>query len=484
MPEQASAPIRHPLNEGLVIDGHGENRYRIERLVYPNPFQPGTQGIVYLASQLNGPLERQVILKFSPDVSARDQRKLYEEARRLSHLNHRNICTVLDFEPDLGCIVLQYIEGRSVYEIVVSPDKKIPILDALDIAIQTCSGLVKAHQLRVCHLDLHWRNVMVDNETGDAIILDFGLAGTERVGGIPPFMPPERLRGERGGETVDVYSLGVMLFRMVSGEMPFHSRDHLHLDPASLDDLLRGDAGILRLDGILRPVLSPDPSQRPSANQLKSQLEELRRMLRETATQLPDLVFFDASSLVCNMVDGTEAPSERAKLTFQATYGRRTTSMEVLKELVVELAPRFYEAALDISDDRLKRSLFAIYEDFRKKRREQTRPSWHDLESSERDRVCRLVAPFVFAQLGNLATRGGFKQQPHSDKLTNAQALVPRLLENRNHLKLRDAFMIAEASGERAKEFCSADLRLQDPGFKEAFTGALEQAGINLNSVL
>ncbi|MFC1529796.1 protein kinase [Gemmatimonadota bacterium] len=190
----------------------------------------GGMGDVWLANDTR--LERKVALKFLPAeaTSEEDQRRFIREARAASVLDHPNICTIHEIDnSDSGqtYIAMAYCDGETVKERIARGPLKIE--DALEIAIQTGEGLARAHKVGIVHRDIKPANVII-TEDGLAKIVDFGLAkllGSSqltRTGsslGTVAYMSPEQVRGDEVDHRADIWSLGVMLYELVTGQLPF-----------------------------------------------------------------------------------------------------------------------------------------------------------------------------------------------------------------------------------------------------------------------
>jgi serine/threonine protein kinase len=190
----------------------------------------GGMGVVYKAEDTK--LRRTVALKFLPaelthipEVKERFMR----EAQAAAALDHPNICTVYEFDEaeETNFISMAYIEGQSLRKRIESGPLELD--DALRIATQVAEGLQEAHKKGVVHRDIKSANIMV-TEKGQAKIMDFGLArmtgGTllTKEGstmGTIAYMSPEQARGEEVDFRTDIWSLGVVLYEMFSGQLPF-----------------------------------------------------------------------------------------------------------------------------------------------------------------------------------------------------------------------------------------------------------------------
>ncbi len=200
-------------------------------------------------------LRRAVALKFlSPQVvgSEEDQARFVREAQAAAALDHPNICTTYEIDEAEGqtFIAMAYIEGQSLEERIKS--KPPSVREAADLAIQVAEGLQEAHERGIVHRDIKSANIMV-NKKGQAKIMDFGLAKltgrtrltkTATVMGTVPYMSPEQALGESVDHRTDIWSLGVVLYEMLTGRIPFaaaHEAALIHKiiydEPASVETL-------------------------------------------------------------------------------------------------------------------------------------------------------------------------------------------------------------------------------------------------------
>ncbi|MEX2117514.1 MAG: protein kinase [Bacteroidota bacterium] len=191
----------------------------------------GGMGVVYKAQDLK--LDRLVALKFLPPHLAadeQDKKRFIHEAKAASVLDHPNICNVheIDETPDGQLfIVMALYEGTALNKKI--EQAPLTIEETLNIAIQTAEGLQAAHEKGIAHRDIKSSNVMI-TEKGRAVVMDFGLARTTGATkltkkgatlGTVPYMSPEQARGEKVDHRTDIWSLGVVLYEMMIGRMPF-----------------------------------------------------------------------------------------------------------------------------------------------------------------------------------------------------------------------------------------------------------------------
>ncbi|HET19582.1 MAG TPA: serine/threonine protein kinase [Chromatiales bacterium] len=191
----------------------------------------GGMGVVYRSEDLK--LDRTVALKFLSSNLVRDreaQLRFVHEAKAASALDHPNICNIHGIEEtDDGrlFIAMACYEGETLKDIV---DRgPLDLEDALEIAVQAAQGLAKAHSLGIVHRDIKPDNVFL-TEDGLVKLLDFGIAklmGSTQMTrpgtllGTVSYMSPEQVRGEEVDRRTDLWSLGVVLYQMLSGRLPF-----------------------------------------------------------------------------------------------------------------------------------------------------------------------------------------------------------------------------------------------------------------------
>jgi eukaryotic-like serine/threonine-protein kinase len=266
----------------------------------------GGMGIVYRARDLK--LGRTIALKFLPAAladDAKDKQRFLREARAASSLNHPNICTIHEIgESDDGqpFLCMELCEGETLKARLQRGP--LPLEEALDIAIQIASGLGRAHQAGIVHRDIKPGNVVVDDRHR-VKILDFGLAQIigetrlTRVGsaiGTVAYMSPEQARGIEVDHRSDLWSLGVVLYEMLTGRLPFPGGS----DVAILNAVAARDPEPVskvkpelprQLGRILDRLLAKDPAARiSSAAVLKQELRGLREGMDSrlgTATVMP-----------------------------------------------------------------------------------------------------------------------------------------------------------------------------------------------------
>ena len=279
-PSASMLPAADPLI-GRVLNG----RFRIVE-----PLGSGGMGKVYKANQ--SPLDRVVALKIlNPNFPAEKdpafKRRFFLEASLTAKLRHPNTVTVIDYgQTDDGIffIAMEYLEGQTLAE-VLAQEKTLNWMRVLDIGQQVCRSLREAHKLGVIHRDLKPANVMLLNEADQDMVkvLDFGLVksflgeltpGDPEVTqngvflGSPQYMAPEQARNVADPRS-DVYSLGILMYQMLTGRPPFLGKDYLEViflhmkePPKRLRDARPGLDVPPEVEAVLLKCLEKDPLAR------------------------------------------------------------------------------------------------------------------------------------------------------------------------------------------------------------------------------
>jgi serine/threonine protein kinase/Tol biopolymer transport system component len=233
----------------LALSGRKVSHFQVADLL-----GGGGMGVIYRAEDIR--LGRTVALKFLAPELGRDpiaKARFLTEARAASTLEHPNLCTILDVgetEEGLLFLAMPLYDGESLDRRLARG--ALSVAEALDVATQVARGLAKAHQQGIVHRDVKPANLFL---TGDGVVkvLDFGIAklageaGPTREGaflGTPVYMAPEQMRGEEVDARADVWSLGVVLYKMLAGRPPFRGGSDeavlhavLHEEPEPLSHL-------------------------------------------------------------------------------------------------------------------------------------------------------------------------------------------------------------------------------------------------------
>jgi eukaryotic-like serine/threonine-protein kinase len=319
---EAGAGTQTPFDRGLV--GKKVSHYRVLEVL-----GGGGMGVVYKAEDLK--LGRRVALKFLPEEMARDSgalQRFESEARSASALNHPNICTIYGVEEYEGrpLLAMELLEGQTLRDLIVTTapgNAALELKKLLDLAVQITAGLDAAHRQGIIHRDIKPANIFVSSH-GQAKILDFGLAklfliGTAaadspttdpREGGSPhepkhetesltassPFlsrtgvamgtagyMSPEQVRGEKLDARTDLFSFGLVLYEMATGQRAFTGDTAAVLHDAILKQVpapatKKNPALPAKFEKIIDRALEKDRQARyQSATEMRADLETLKR---------------------------------------------------------------------------------------------------------------------------------------------------------------------------------------------------------------
>jgi tRNA A-37 threonylcarbamoyl transferase component Bud32 len=240
------------------------------------------------------PLGKDIALKIlSGDAagSADMRARFLSEARAAGKLSNENIVKVLDVAEDQGflCILMELVEGQTLQD-RLDDEKVLPPRHALSIAAQMARALEAAHEADIVHRDVKPANVMLLGRPGEETVkvVDFGLAAQQELNrvGTPLFMSPEAAQGKRIDEKSDVYAMGVCLYRMLTGTLPFTGTTVKEILAAHVNaDLVppsrrRQQLGTV-YDDLLKKLLVKSKGYRPSAGEAAEILEDLADDLEE-----------------------------------------------------------------------------------------------------------------------------------------------------------------------------------------------------------
>lgn len=243
-----------------------------------DPLGKGGMAVVYLARDLM--LERLVAVKVLREDYSGDpafQERFRQEAKAAANLSHPNIVTMHDFGLDNGqlFLVMEYVPGTDLKTLIkqrgrFSPEEALPLL------IQACAGIGYAHRAGLVHCDVKAQNMLVTPDMR-LKVADFGIARalstihpdeqSDVIWGSPQYFAPEQASGAAPAPASDVYSLGIIMYEMLTGSLPFQAttatdlaRLHVEEEPPLLSEMIPDISPTL--EQILTKVLSKEPSQR------------------------------------------------------------------------------------------------------------------------------------------------------------------------------------------------------------------------------
>ena len=301
----------------------------------------GGMGVVYKAEDTR--LKRIVALKFLSDIAlgGEEKNRFLREAQAAAALNHPNICTIhaIDEVDGRMFIAMEFIEGQSLREKIEAGPLKID--EAIKFAIQIADGLQAAHEKGITHRDIKSANIMITDK-GQAKIMDFGLAKLARGGttltkegmtlGTAAYMSPEQAQGEVVDHRTDIWSLGVVMYEMLTGQLPFRGEYALAVIYAILNKdpepiaKLRSEVPMV-LEHIVEKALAKDCKDRyqqmaemfgdlqSSTEALKHGQAKVRHAKAKPSKRKPTVVLFGsiATLLVLLIAIGLYFLSRRSK---------------------------------------------------------------------------------------------------------------------------------------------------------------------------
>jgi eukaryotic-like serine/threonine-protein kinase len=266
-------------------------RYELQELV-------GSGGMSNVFRAHDRLLERSVAIKILHEQLGRDEdyvERFRREARSVAQLSHPNIVTVIDRGEEDGrqYIVFEYIEGENLKALV--SNGALPIDEALHYGLQVARALDFAHKRGLVHRDVKPQNVLLNDE-GQAKVTDFGIArsldvqGVTQTGtvlGTSDYIAPEQARGDKVDQKTDIYSLGTVLYELLTGDVPYEGDNFVAVAMRHVNDPVpsvldrRRDTPI-RLDLAVRRAMAKNPDDRFET--MEHLVEELERCLVELRT--------------------------------------------------------------------------------------------------------------------------------------------------------------------------------------------------------
>jgi CHASE2 domain-containing sensor protein len=227
----------------LILDNTGVSKPMLGRYQIEKELGKGAMGVVYLGKDPK--IGRVVAIKtialaqeFEAGEVEEVKARFFREAETAGRLNHPNIVTMYDAgeEHDLAYIAMEFLKGRDLVP-YTKPDNLLPLNKVMNIIARVADALDYAHKQNVVHRDIKPANIMYDPETDTPKLTDFGIARitdssktkTGMVLGTPSFMSPEQLAGKKIGGASDLFSLGVSLYQMACGKLPFEGESMAQL---------------------------------------------------------------------------------------------------------------------------------------------------------------------------------------------------------------------------------------------------------------
>jgi serine/threonine protein kinase len=316
----------------------------------------GGMGIVYKARDIK--LDRIVALKFLPPELTRDddvRERFIQEAKTAAALNHPNITIIHEIDEDEGqtFIAMEYIGGKSLKDKIKSG--LLARDDAVNIISQVASGVQEAHEKDIVHRDIKPANIML-TEKGQAKIVDFGIAKLvrqvrlTRTGttiGTVAYMSPEQAKGDEVDHRSDIWSMGVVLYEMLTGQLPFKGNHEqtmiysiLNADPIIPEE--HRNEICSRVWGILEKTLQKKPSDRFQSaqeflNALKSPGPELKILAGREKHNLPvQLTSFIGREKEIEEIKSLLIEHRLITITGAGGCGKTRLAIEAVKDLVNE----------------------------------------------------------------------------------------------------------------------------------------------------
>lgn len=243
------------------------------------------------------------LIKPEIDSDAKMIDRFRNEIKLARKISHRNVCRMYDLgeEGESHFITMEYVPGENLKSFI-RRSEKLTIGKAISIANQVSEGLSEAHSLGVVHRDLKPQNIMIDKK-GNARIMDYGLArslqtegitGTGFIIGTPEYMSPEQVDGQETDQRTDIYALGVILYEMVTGSLPFKGETPLSIAVKHKTDIPRNpreiDSQISEaLSHLILKCMEKDKEKRyQTADELRSELKNIEKGISTAERIVPE----------------------------------------------------------------------------------------------------------------------------------------------------------------------------------------------------
>ena len=304
----------------MLLDGGAVEKPMLGRYQVEKELGKGAMGVVYLGKDPK--IGRVVAIKtmalsqeFAGDELIDARERFFREAETAGRLQHQNIVTIFDAgeEHDLAYIAMEFLKGKDLAD-HCKGDQLLPVPVVLSIVARVAEALAYAHKQNVVHRDIKPANIMYEAQSDTVKVTDFGIARitdssktkTGLVLGTPSFMSPEQLAGKKVDGRSDLYSLGVMLFQMLAGVLPFRG-DSMSELMYKIANEEAPDIRIIRSDlpQILADVVALSLSKRP-----------------ETRYQTGDQFAVDLRSVISQMAGSTPVVSNASVLADKAFDGK------------------------------------------------------------------------------------------------------------------------------------------------------------------
>ncbi len=307
-----------------------ENKYRLI-----NEVGRGAMGTVFLAEDIS--LKRRVAIKFllpELDASADCAIRFKQEAVGMASIQHNNVAQIFSYAEHGGNLyfVMEYLDGETLENLVDSHNRRgffIPLSDVIDILMQAVQGLAAVHRAGVVHGDIKPANIMLTDDGTRTVIMDFGLVRKVEIEhemrsmvGTPAYMAPEIVEGTSGSDSspsVDIYSLGVTAYEILTGSLPFNGRTWIeivrkHITEIPLFPSEKRPGLPEKLDEIVFRCMSKDPNERyPNCDELLEDLYAVSQLSHTNDVGIPHQITTKKRRIVgSSRFPSTPAPGIRS----------------------------------------------------------------------------------------------------------------------------------------------------------------------------